>query len=74
MQYNRNGELGHVPSRSDRIFQQQNYFYYHTREGIDIGPFDSEEDAKKGICEFIEFMQASPDMSATLSHYSGKVA
>ena len=53
---NRTGEAGVViPSRKLRIFKKEDgYFYYRTREGMNIGPFDSEEQALKSVNDYIE--------------------
>jgi hypothetical protein len=32
--------------RSHRIFRSNEYWYFHTREGIDVGPFQSEFEAQ----------------------------
>jgi hypothetical protein len=67
---NRTGEQGSVPSRHGRYLQKDGYWYYSTREGVDIGPFDSREDAEIGVGEFIEFIQASePKVSDVLKQY-----
>lgn len=67
---NRNGEAGTVPSRSGRFLQKDNYWYYTTREGVDIGPFDSREDAEVGVGEFIDFICASePKVADILKQY-----
>ncbi len=68
----RPGEQGPIPGRSERIFVKQGYFYYRTREGIDIGPFDSEADAARGVEDFVGFLADDPHSAETLSHYSGK--
>ena len=69
---NRPGEQGPIPGRSERIFQKQEYFYYRTREGIDIGPFDTEADAIRGVQDFVNFLLDDPHSAETLSYYSGK--
>ena len=70
MKSNRNGENGKVPSRQERFFQQENYWYYTTREGVDIGPFDSREDAVYGAGEFVEFIcGVEPGFGRTLERY-----
>lgn len=74
MANHRMGDNGPVPSRSDRIFEKNAYFYYRTREGIDIGPFDSMRDAERGVRDFIDFMRTEPQSSVTLQQYSPKVA
>lgn len=68
----RPGEQGPIPGRSDRVFQKQEYFYYRTREGIDIGPFDSEIDACRGVQDFVSFLNDDPHLAETLSLYSSK--
>lgn len=32
--------------RSDRIFMQDNGWFFHTREGVDIGPYESQFEAQ----------------------------
>jgi len=32
--------------RSDRVFRSNGTYYFHTREGIDVGPFASEFEAQ----------------------------
>lgn len=67
---NRAGEQGAVPARHDRYLQKERYWYYSTREGVDIGPFDNLQDAEVGVVEFIEFIQASePKVTDVLRHY-----
>ena len=67
---NRAGEQGKVPIRSGRFLKKEGYWYYSTREGVDIGPFDSREDAEVGVGEFIDFICASePKVLAALKQY-----
>jgi hypothetical protein len=67
---NRNGELGSIPNRQGRYLQKEGYWYYTTREGVDIGPFDSRADAEVGVSEFVEFITASePKISDLLKQY-----
>ena len=67
---NRMGEAGSVPSRRGRYLQKDGYWYYTTREGVDIGPFDNHHDAENGVAEFIEFIQASePKVTDMLKQY-----
>ncbi|GAB1255739.1 DUF6316 family protein [Aurantivibrio plasticivorans] len=75
MKFNRTGEQGRVPERSDRFYCREEYWYYTTREGVDIGPFDSLDDAANGVNEFIEYVcEAEPSFSATLQQYSSHAA
>ncbi len=53
---NRYGEMGNVPVRSDRFFAAQGEWFFSTREGTSIGPFDNKGEASKGLDDFIEFM------------------
>ena len=57
MHPNRQGEAGPVPVRSDRFFAAQGQWYFATREGAPIGPFEDKEEARQGLDDFIEFMQ-----------------
>lgn len=67
---NRAGEKGAVPNRNGRFVQKDGYWYYTTREGVDIGPFDSRDDAEVGVGEFIDFICASePTILAALKQY-----
>jgi len=67
---NRNGEQGSVPQRHGRYLQKEGYWYYTTREGVDIGPFDSLAEAEVGVCDFVEFISASePRVSDLLKQY-----
>jgi|GEM_PF-1055943 hypothetical protein len=67
---NRAGEQGKIPTRSGRFIKKEGYWYYSTREGVDIGPFDSKNDAEVGAIEFIDFICASePAVLATLRQY-----
>lgn len=43
----RHGEPYQSWFRSDRFFQMNGVWFFSTREGIDVGPFDSEVEAKK---------------------------
>jgi len=54
---NRTGEAsGTVPMRTDRFFSAQGQWFFSTREGAPIGPFDDKNEARKGLDDFIEFM------------------
>ena len=59
-----------IPQRSERVFQQDNYWYFSTREGMDIGPFDNRGDAIVGVKGFIGFLQESqPEVVEKFTHY-----
>ncbi len=61
MMSNRNGESETHAIRNQRFFQMEHYWYYTTREGVNIGPFDSCIQAEQGVAEFIEFICAADD-------------
>ena len=70
---NRNGENGRIPARHERFFQSDDYWYYTTREGVDIGPFDSLEDAAEGANDFVEFISSvEPTFAHTLEQYGSR--
>ena len=71
MAMNRTGETGGPPdNRSRRFFQKADYWYYSTREGVDIGPFDSLHEAETGVSDFIDFiLHAEPGVVETLEKY-----
>jgi hypothetical protein len=67
---NRKEEVGVVPIRSDRLFTQHNYWYFRTREGMDIGPFDSISEAVDGINGFVDFVQTTePEVVTRITEY-----
>ena len=67
---NRTGEKGRLPKRKSRFFKIEGYWYYSTREGMDIGPFDSVSAAEKGVCEYIDFvLHAEPSVMQALNRY-----
>ena len=72
---NRTGENGSTPERNKRFFQKGNYWYYATREGVDIGPFDTYSEAETGASDFIDFItHAEPNIVETLERYGRAVA
>ncbi|WP_423896266.1 DUF6316 family protein [Candidatus Pelagadaptatus aseana] len=67
----RMGDTGGSHQRTERFFQREGYWYYSTREGVDIGPFDARDDAEDGCMEFIDFVcnDSADDFSKTLALY-----
>lgn len=75
MAMNRTGENGNCPNRRDRFFQKADYWYYSTREGVDIGPFDTLGEAETGVSDFIDFIiHAEPSVVQTLEQYGRAAA
>lgn len=69
---NRAGEFGTPPERTRRFFNNEGYWYYATREGIDIGPFDSLSEAEEGLSAYIDFMlHAEPEVVSNIHKYKG---
>lgn len=68
---NRAGEQGALPARNSRFYKRDGYFYYSTREGFDIGPFDTLQEAQAGASAFIDFvLHAEPHELQCLIRYS----
>ncbi len=57
MKENRTGEDGQPPPRSSRIFNMEDYWYFATREGADVGPYDSRDAAHDGLKDFVHFLK-----------------
>lgn len=59
-----------VAQRSERFFTQHNYWYFSTREGLDIGPFATMLEATQGLDGFIVFLQETdPEVVDRISRY-----
>ncbi|MDX9873693.1 MAG: DUF6316 family protein [Spongiibacteraceae bacterium] len=56
MYMNRAGEDGHVPGRKPRFFRVGEEWYFHTREGAPMGPFNDLDEAEQGLHDFLEFL------------------
>ncbi len=56
MSINRAGENGNVPGRSNRFFSVAGEWYFNTREGAPMGPFDDRREEEQGLFDFLEFM------------------
>ena len=71
MKANRQGETGQPPPRSSRIFNMENDWYFSTREGSDIGPFGSRDEASDGLTDFLQFLQLANQQ--TLNNFLGSL-
>ena len=49
------------PIRSQRFFKLHNFWFFATREGAAVGPFDAQEGAANAVSDYIEFMQKADD-------------
>lgn len=66
--HNRVGEKGSLPSRTNRFFSAQGKWFFSTREGTPIGPFNNKHAAKKGLGDFIEFMSLAEPKTLSKLH------
>ena len=57
MSSNRKGETGYPPPSSSRMFNMESVWYFSTREGADIGPFNSRLEASHSRQDFVQFIQ-----------------
>ena len=56
------------PQRSDRYFKLSDYWYFITREGATLGPYDSKNQAQDAVADYIQFVnQATPAMLKLLA-------
>lgn len=69
MKEHRDGEKGAIPKRTSRFYHLYNAWYFHTREGANIGPFNDEPEARKGLTDFLDFI-ALADTQTLKSFYS----
>jgi len=65
MHANRAGESGSVPGRQGRFFAQTAHWYFHTREGASIGPFENRFEAEQGLKDFIDFITLADPKTLT---------
>ena len=51
----RHGEIGTgTYYRTDRFYSEEGGWFAKLREGDELGPFDSKEEAKQALADFIE--------------------
>ena len=66
-QQNRSGENGPVPGRCDRFYLFQSEWFFTTREGSPVGPYDTHESAQSGLQNYLDFLAlAKPKVRARL--------
>ena len=57
-----------MPLRSDRYFKLSENWYFITREGATLGPYDSKFQAQQAVVDYIQFVnQATPAMIKLLA-------
>ena len=67
----REGDSEHTPAtppRCDRYFKLADYWYFTTREGATLGPYDSKDQAHLAAEDYIQFVhKATPAMLKLLA-------
>lgn len=54
--------------RSNRYFKLSDYWYFTTREGATLGPYDSKGQAEKAVTDYIQFVnQTTPSVLKLLA-------
>ena len=48
-----------VPIRSGRFFKLANYWFFATREGPAMGPYDALEQAEVAVGDYVKFVSAA---------------
>jgi hypothetical protein len=62
----RTGEIGIVPMRTDRFFAINSAWFFATREGASIGPYENKSEAHEGLADFLDFIRlANPPLLST---------
>lgn len=57
-----------IPNRGSRCFKLDNSWYFTTREGFSMGPYDSYELAEQGTRDYVAFVsKAEPHMLKLLT-------
>lgn len=46
--------------RGGRYFKLHDYWFFATREGATVGPYDTREGAVQGTNDYIQFIQQAP--------------
>jgi uncharacterized protein DUF6316 len=57
----RDGEPARLWYRSDRIFCVDNDWYFHTREGLDVGPYRCQFDAELEAGMLLQKLRQTPE-------------
>lgn len=59
----RSGEATTQTNRRQRYYKKGNYWYYNTREGAPIGPFNHLMDAIAGCNDYLEYLKYAPSLA-----------
>ena len=69
----REGETGTREQRSARFFQKGSDWYFRTREGFELGPYDTCLEAHQGLKDYLEFINRA-DPKTLESFFRANVA
>ena len=59
----RQGEVSNTWFRSNRFYNVKGQWFFSTREGIDFGPFDDQQEAANALQQYIQqHTQPSPQL------------
>jgi hypothetical protein len=61
---NRNNEDPKLWFRSDRVFSSNSQWYFHTREGIDVGPYRTQFEAEVEADVLKNMLRDTPEAEA----------
>lgn len=53
----RDGEATRLWFRTDRVFRQNGWWYISTREHINVGPYETAEEARRDVPRLIELLE-----------------
>jgi hypothetical protein len=70
--FRKDDNIRRLPVRGERYFKLHDFWYFATREGAMLGPYDSKEQAERATRDFIEFVQSAPPAAFRLlevDHY-----
>ena len=67
MQY-RQGEQGGTYFRTERIFRIDNVWYFSTREGCNIGPYNTRDATEKGLKCFLDCMTSGESFKHDINY------
>lgn len=51
--------ISSIPNRRERVFMQQDLWYFRTRDGDDVGPFRYRSEAENNLDRFMHQLEAS---------------
>lgn len=60
----RTNEMARTWFRSERVFLSDGRWYFHTREGVDVGPYDSQFEAEIEAGMLKELLRERPGTAA----------